>query len=517
MNTETLIRPPVQQKPSRKKRKGEKILFVTPECAPWIKTGGLGDVSASLAIALAASGHEVQVLMPAYQDLAQTMAHHTQPASEIKLDATASWPEARLLSWPQASGFTLLLLDCPELFAQTGSPYVDEGGRDHPHNARRFAFMSHVAALLGTAQSPLPQWRPDVIHCHDWTCGLTPMYLAEAKARGEQGVAASLITIHNLAFQGIFSMAQADELGIAQRWRSVEGVEFWGQISMLKAALQCADAITTVSPTYAKDIQTQAHGFGLDGVLRAQSAKLQGILNGIDTRLWDPASDPHLAQNYTVKKLSGKAVCKEALQQRCGLPVEKEALLFGLISRLTSQKGIDLVIEALPWMRANHCQLVLLGRGDQHLEQALRTAAAQHPECFSVTLGFDEPLAHQIEAGADCFLMPSRYEPCGLSQMYSQRYGTPPLVHATGGLVDSVTDIDEADGGGFLIGQSTVDALLEGLARVRAAHARPVIWKRLQQRGMQREFGWAQSAQQYSALYTEIANANANLGIDNQR
>jgi len=481
-----------------------RILYVTPECAPWVKTGGLGDVSGALPPALAALGHDVRVLIPAYSAFAGLAGRRT----ELHLPAREGWPAARVDSVAQPSGVTLLLLDCPELFVHPGGPYVDTGGADHAQNARRFGFLARVAAWLASAGTPWAAWQPDVLHGHDWTCGLAPFYLHLERQRG-QAVAASVMTIHNLAFQGRFWMADADMLGIPPAWRGIDGVEFWGDISMLKAGLQFCDAITTVSPTYAREIQTEALGVGLHGVLRARADRLVGILNGVDTQVWNPRTDTFLAQRYHARAMRGKAACKAALQRECGLREDPSALLFGLVGRLTEQKGIDLVVQALPWLLAQGAQLAVLGQGEPALQDALRAAAAAHPWQVSAFIGFDEARAHRIEAGADVFLMPSRYEPCGLNQMYSQLYATPPLVHATGGLADSVVDLEAGPGAatGIVIPEATPAALLQGLQRTRAAFGDPVLWRALQRNGMRQRFGWEDSAQQYDALYRRLRGA----------
>lgn len=479
-----------------------KVLFATPECAPWVKTGGLGDVSGALPAALAALGHDVRVLLPAYRG----MKVSGEVGDGVDLPAHGPWPAAQLLPVRADNGVTLLLLACPSLYQRAGGPYVDHGGHDYDDNALRFGFLSHVAALLGTARSPLEGWQAEVVHANDWPCALAPLYLAQARERNaHEAVAASVVTIHNLAFQGLFPMDQADRLQIPSHWRGIEGAEFWGQLSMLKAGLQFAQAITTVSPNYAREIQTEAFGAGLDGVLRSRADRLTGILNGIDTQVWNPAVDPLLPHRYGPGDFAGKARNKAALQVECGLHPDPNALLFGLVSRLTSQKGIDLLLDELDLLLQDDAQLVVLGSGEPKLQQALVEAAARSRRNVSVTIGFSEPLAHLIEAGADCFLMPSRFEPCGLNQMYSQAYGTPPVVGGVGGLVDSVVDAtdDPARGAGFVMRSQDVDGFADAIARVRAAWRQPAVWRRLQDNGMARPFGWEASARRYVEVYEE--------------
>lgn len=475
------------------------ILFVTPECAPFVKTGGLGDVSGALPQALARLGHDVRVLMPAYGG----MKVDGDIEGSIDLPAHGQWPAAQLMM-VRTAGPRLLLLSCPPLYDRPGGPYVTAEGSDHHDNAFRFGFLSRVAAQLGMPQSPLPAWQADVVHANDWPCGLAPMYVADWRASlPPHQRAASVITIHNIAFQGIFPMHMADVLQAPWHWRGMDGVEFYGQLSMLKAALQFADAITTVSPTYAEEIRTEAFGVGLHGVLQSQQHKLTGILNGIDTQVWNPQTDSLIAQTFSAANLAGKRANKAALQARCGLSPNRGAMLFGVVSRLTSQKGIDLVLEALPRMIERGAQLAVLGQGEPWLHEALRAAAQRHPHAVSAQFGFDESLAHLIEAGSDCFLMPSRFEPCGLNQMYSQAYGTPPIVTPTGGLKDSVidADADPAHGSGFMMRAADHDAFEEAVERAFAAYGDAKRWQRIQRNGMARPFGWEASAARYVDVY----------------
>ena len=476
------------------------ILFATPECAPFVKTGGLGDVSAALPATLARLGHDVRILMPAYR----AMKVAGEIGDGVDLPAYGPWPAAQIVPVKLDNGVTLLLLACPALYQRPGGPYVDDSGRDYHDNAMRFGMLSRVAAQLGTVHSPLPGWTADAVHANDWPCGLVPLYLAQSRlVAPHERTATSVITIHNLAFQGVFPMASADLLGIPGPWRGLDGVEFWGDLSMLKGGLQFADAITTVSPTYAREIQTPIAGVGMDGVLRARSARLRGILNGIDTEVWNPATDPLLPAHFSTNDLQGKALCKSALQAKVGLPTDARAMLFTVVSRLTPQKGIDMVLEALPMLLQAGAQLVVLGQGEPALQQALRDAAQQHPKQVSVTLGFDEGMAHLMEAGADAFLMPSRFEPCGLNQMYSQVYGTPPVVAPVGGLLDSVidADADAVRGTGFIMTGFDGPAFQDALQRAIAAWRERDRWRRIQANGMARHFGWEDSARQYVEVY----------------
>ena len=477
-----------------------KILFATPECAPYVKTGGLGDVSAALPATLAALGHDVHILLPAYKG----MKVSGEIGDGVDLPAWGPWPAAQLVPVKIANGVTLLMLACPGLYQRPGGPYVDASGRDYHDNALRFGLLSRVAAQLGTVHTPLRGWTADIVHANDWPTGMAPLYLAQSRMIApHEPTAASILTIHNLAFQGVFPMASADLLGVPHHWRGMDGVEFWGELSMLKAGLQFADAITTVSPSYAREIQTPAQGAGFDGILRARASHLRGILNGIDTRLWDPQADTLLPFHYGPQRMQGKAQCKAALQARLGLPTDKSAVLFSVVSRLTSQKGIDLVLGALPRLVSAGAQLAVLGQGDPALQQALKDAAQKHPKQVAVSLGFDEGLAHLIEAGSDVFLMPSRFEPCGLNQMYSQAYGTPPIVAPVGGLLDSVTDAsaDAAHGTGFIMTGADPEGLDDAIARAMRLWREPQRWRRIQANGMARHFGWEDSAAQYVEVY----------------
>jgi starch synthase len=455
-----------------------RVLFVTPECAPHVKVGGLGDVSAALPAALRALGHEVDVLLPAYGDLLSAIG-----PLEDQLRVAHLGYDARL----RRSG-ALLLLDCPPLYQRGGSPYQDPGGHDWPDNALRFGFLSRVAAELGA--------RYDVVHCNDWPAALTPAFANAQK---------TLLTIHNLAFQGNYEPSWLPRLGLSDAMFSIERLEFHGRMSFLKAGLVYSAALNTVSPTYAREIQSAEHGCGLDGLLRARSSALAGILNGIDVEVWDPASDAHLAARYDIENLQAKAKNKQELQRRINLEVDADVPVLGFIGRLTHQKGADLIAAAAAELVGLPVQLALLGRGEREIEGALAAAAARHPGRIAVAIGFDEPLAHLIEAGADIFLMPSRFEPCGLNQMYSQRYGTPPVARATGGLVDTVADGES----GFLFGRADTSALAAAVRRALAAWREPARWREIQRAGMQRDFSWRAAALQYADLYSRLARAPA--------
>lgn len=468
-----------------------------------MKTGGLGDMSAALPAQLAALGHEVHILMPLYGCLQLP----EKPGKPVTLQPYGQWPAARLLPLKLRPRLNLLLLDCPDLYARAGGPYLDAQGRDFPDNLVRFGMLSRVAALVGSVHSPVGGKPFDVVHANDWPTALAPMYLALHREAGEP-TAASVLTIHNLSFRGEFPLEDATHrLGVPHRWRGPEGVEFWGQLSTLKAGLQFADAITTVSPTYAREIQEPEAGFGFEGLMRAHAQRLHGITNGIDTEIWNPATDPRLRRHFNVANLRGKAFCKTAVQQQFGLAQDKSAMLLGMVSRLTSQKGVDLVLQALPRILELSCQVVVVGQGDRYFEQAFREASRHYPSQLAAMIGFDEAAAHLVEAGADAFLMPSRFEPCGLNQMYSQAYGTPPIVAPVGGLLDTVADVGEAPdaGTGFLMRRCDAGSLENGVARAHALWKNPKKWRRIQVNGMQKDFGWESSAQRYLRVYTQSA------------
>jgi len=479
-----------------------KVLFVTSEIAPWVKTGGLGDVAAGLPPALRAAGVEVCILTPYYPALMQ--AFPAAPILAELSDLGGALPPAVLRAVAAPDGTPLLLLDCPVLYDRPGSPYLGGDGRDWHDNALRFGLLSRVAALLGSHANPLP-WQAQVIHCNDWQTALAPVYLNYQSDLGKR--AATLLTVHNLAFQGLFGQHTLAELGLPPHAWAIEGVEYHGYLSFLKGGLQHADIITTVSPNYAREIQTDAEGMGLAGLLRWRSASLHGILNGIDTQLWNPATDPHLAARYDAAHLAKKAANKAALQQRCGLAQRQELPLLGVVSRLTEQKGLDLLPLIAAKLAALPAQLVVLGSGERALEAAFVRMAQQYPGQFAAHIGFNEELAHLTEAGADMFLMPSRFEPCGLNQMFSLRYGTPPIVRSTGGLADTVVDCTEAAAGtanGFSFMEATSPALLDAIRRAIAVWHKPRRWRQLQQNGMAGDWSWSGPARQYAELYRKL-------------
>ena len=479
-----------------------RLLFASSECAPLVKTGGLGDVSASLPAALLRLGVDVRLLLPGYGQVLEALPGAREVA---RIPARDSFPSFVLLAAPGPHGVPLLILDCPALYRRRGGPYLDPEGRDWADNALRFGLLSRVAADLGTDAGPL-DWRADVVHCNEWETGLAPAYLHYAPGAR----AASVITIHNLAFQGNFSPEYLPALGLPSSSFSIDGLEFHGKISFLKAALRYADAITTVSPTYAREIQSEPLGFGLHGVLAARKDAVTGIINGIDTELWDPSTDALIPQQYDAASLAAKRVNTRALQHRMGLAHDDSIPVLGAVSRLAYQKGLDLLLQIAPGLAKLPAQLVIQGVGDDELQREFHSLARRHPGKIAVSTEFDEALAHLIEAGSDIFLMPSRFEPCGMNQMYSQRYGTPPVVHATGGLADSVVDCTArtlADGSasGFVYRSAGAADFLHAVQRAVAAWRDPATWTALQRNGMARDFGWGASAVQYLEIYRSLA------------
>ena len=462
------------------------MLFVSPELAPWVKVGGLGEVTRDLPRALNQCEADVRLLVPAYPALKVAFGDARVAGH---LNAAGALPSSRILAVEGAD--PLYLLDCDPLYARPGGPYQSADGVDWPDNHLRFGLLSRAAALLAT--EGVGGWQPQVLHANDWQTALAGAYLAHTQRRSVVFVQ----TIHNLAYQGVFPRGVLGDLALPPSAFSIDGLEFHGQLSFLKAGIRYADAITTVSPTYAREIQTAAFGVGLDGLLRARSSDLTGILNGIDYTIWDPALDPQLASTYSVDNLDGKKLNKTALQRTVGLPELADVPLLGMVGRLVEQKGIDIVIDAAESIVRSPAQLVVLGDGPRHFVSGLGALAQNHPREIAVRSGFNESLAHQVEAGADLFLMPSRFEPCGLNQLYSMRYGTPPIVHRTGGLADSVTDLET----GFVFDAPTAEALLATVRRAIDAFREPGVWRRLQQNGMACDFRWDASARRYLEVY----------------
>ncbi len=472
-----------------------KILSVASEVFPLVKTGGLADVAGALPAALAAEGIEVRTLIPAYPAVTRAL---------LASEAVHCWPD--LFGGPatlfagQAGGLDLFVLNAPHLFDRPGNPYVGPDGRDWPDNAQRFAALARTAAEIGLGQ--IPAYQPDVVHGHDWQTGLAPAYLAYAAPGGNRP--RTVMTIHNLAFQGQFPTALLATLGLPPWSLTIDGVEYYDSIGYLKAGLFFADRITTVSPTYAAEIRTPEGGMGIDGLLRARGSALVGIVNGIDTSVWDPSNDPALTAPYDAHSLGQRPHNKAALQGRFGLATDPAAPLFTLISRLTAQKGIDLVIGAIPAIMAHNGQLTVLGSGDPHFERTLQVAAAGHPGRIGVAIGYDEALAHLMQGGGDALLVPSRFEPCGLTQLCALRYGCIPIVSQVGGLADTVSEAV-----GFAFHPVTETMLVGAISQGATQFRNKFAWRAKQQQAMAADVSWSAPARRYAALYRELAQAQA--------
>ena len=483
-----------------------RVLYVSTEVHPALKTGGLADVNAALPGALAAIGVDVALLLPGFPAL---MEAATARGTPVRLGPANGCDQVSLVPC-RLGGMQAWLIDAPSLYGRPGNPYLGPDGQDWPDNARRFALLGWAAARF--ADGGIGGWRPDIVHGHDWHAGLSPAYL---RARGG-AIPGSVFTVHNLAYQGSFAATAFPDLALPPHFFSMQGLEFHGAVNFMKAGLFYADRVTTVSPTYAREIQTPEHGFGMEGLLRSRAGALSGILNGVDTAAWNPACDPALPAKFSADDMAGKSVCRKALRAEMGLG-DADGPLFGVVSRMTAQKGLDLLLEALPAIAAIDGQVAMLGSGDVALEAAWQLAAASNPGRVAVTRGYDEALAHRIFGGADIIAVPSRFEPCGLTQMYGLLYGALPLVRNTGGLADTVREAGRAgsagpaDGGnagnGFVFDLPHVADLSAAIARAGALWKAPAGWQAVQQAGMRTDFGWEGAAGRYAALYQQIRPA----------
>lgn len=479
---------------------GVKVLSVASEAAGLVKTGGLADVAGALPAALAAHGVEVTTFVPGYPAVLARLG---------KAKAIHSWDvlpgeKARLLAG-KLGGQPLLVLDAPALFNREGGPYADASGKDWDDNWRRFAAFARAAADI--AGGGVKGRTFDLVHAHDWQAGLVPAYLKLAPLAGGR-VVPSVITIHNMAFQGYHPADIFPHLGLPQSAWTVDGVESYGGVGFLKAGMQLADAITTVSPTYAGEIRSPEFGMGLEGLVLARSNRVHGILNGIDTAEWNPASDPHLAASYTAAKLAGRTKNKRAIEQEFGLDRD-DGPLFVVVSRLTWQKGMDVLAGVLDHLVGIGGRLALLGSGDAAIEQDFLAAAARLPGRVGVRIGYDEGLSHRLQGGGDAILIPSRFEPCGLTQLYGLAYGCVPVVSRTGGLADTVIDANPAAlaagvATGIQMNAVSHNALAMAVSRAVELYHRPAEWKRLQKNGMKADFSWGASGAAYAALYRQL-------------
>ena len=473
-----------------------RILFASSEAYPLIKTGGLGDVSGSLPRALLDLKQDVRLIIPAYAEALGQLGKTQRIAEFSEGTYNVTLHEGQL----PGSTLTVWLVEATGYFDRPGNPYLDSNGEPWADNAERFALFCRAVTRLALDQVGL-DWRPDIVHCNDWQTGLVPALLSLSAQRP-----ATVFTIHNLAYQGLFPAETLHKLGLPPAWWNHHTLEFHNQLSFIKGGLVFADRINTVSASYAQEIQTPEFGNGLDGLLRHRSAALSGILNGIDTQEWDSASDPLLEHHYDSTDLSGKQTNKLALQTALGLPQKADTPLIGLISRLVTQKGIDIILEALPSLMKQPLQFVVLGSGDRTMEEALLSMAKQHPNKLVVTIGYDEILAHRIEAGVDMYLMPSRFEPCGLNQLYSLRYGSVPIVRNVGGLADTVVDtsaktLSKGTANGFVIDSDDSLAMVKTIKRALRRFRDKAQWRQLQITGMQQDFSWQHSAKEYLSLY----------------
>lgn len=484
-----------------------RILQVCAEIYPLLKTGGLADVTGALPSALRSLGAEPRVLLPGF---ASILAGLQAPVEVLRLSPPGAMQgaDARLLyGYLPACGVEAYVIDAPGYYLREGGPYADTNHHPHGDNHLRFALLGWTAAQLAIGLDP--HWRAEVLHAHDWHAALAPAYLAAVAQLQQRHLAGSVFTVHNLAYQGQFDAHHFGELGLPAHFFAMHGIEFHGRINFMKAGLYFANRITTVSPTYAREIQGAEQGCGLDGLLRDRANDLSGILNGVDEAVWNPATDPVLAANYNADKLAGKRRCKSALQQELGLAATPTAPLFCVVSRLTEQKGLHLVLRALPTLIERGAQFALLGSGDTGMEDAFGVAAATNPEAIAVRIGYDEAFAHRLIAGSDVIMVPSRFEPCGLTQLYGLKYGSLPLVRGVGGLIDTVRDSRletlDIDATGFMFSEFSADALLQAAARAFALHRRPSDWKAVQQRAMGQACGWDGAARAYLALYERIS------------
>lgn len=486
--------------PIRPHPPGLSILMIASEAHPFAKTGGLAEVAAALPDALVRLGHRVTLVLPRYRGIEVAGA----PSQVASFQLGDRIQRVVYRTTDTSGGVTVVLVDVPELFDRHGGLY-NVNGVDYPDNAWRFAVFCRAALEYARLRGE----RPSIIHAHDWQTGLVPVYQKMLFSPDPVvGGVPAIFTIHNLAFQGVFPASMLPSLGLGWEMLDLQALEYWNQISFMKGGINFSERLTTVSPTYAREILTPEFGFGLDGALRRRAGALTGILNGIDVDRWSSESDPFIGASYSADDLSGKALAKQVLLEAAGLPNDASTRarpVVGLISRLTDQKGFDIIAAAADRLMSFDASWVMLGSGEPQYEDMWRTMAARYPNRVSATIGFDERLAHRIEAGSDLFLMPSRYEPCGLNQMYSLRYGTLPIVRATGGLEDTVTDVSQPGGTGFKFTQYSPSALAAALQRALDLYRKPGEWKGIQQAGMKMDFSWDASAREYVKVYESAA------------
>ncbi|QGM97195.1 glycogen synthase GlgA [Methylocystis parvus] len=478
-----------------------RVLAVASEMSPLVKTGGLADVVGALPSALAHEGVETRTLIPAYPEVLDALGDGETVLSYDDLFGGPAWVHEGSFD-----GAIVYALVAPHLYAREGGPYADENGVDYPDNAFRFAALAWAGAEI--AQGAIPGFAPDALHAHDWQAALAPAYLHYSGGPRP----ATIVTIHNIAFQGQYAKELLRALRLPPESFVMDGVEYYGAIGFLKAGLQLCDRITTVSPSYALEIETPEFGMGLDGLLRARADVVSGILNGVDQDVWNPATDKRIPATYDVTKLKTRAKNRAALQKRFQLEPDAEAFLLGVVSRLSWQKGHDMLLANLPSLMTRHVQLALIGAGDKHLEEGFLAAQEAYPGRVSVRIGYSEDLAHLIQAGADAFLAPSRFEPCGLTQLYALRYGAVPIVSRVGGLKDTIIDANEmaAQAGvatGVQFSPPTAEALAGALRQAEHFFKDKETWRKLQINGMKTDVSWRHPAQRYAALYREAVAA----------
>lgn len=482
---------------------GMRVLMASSEAHPLIKTGGLADVASSLPTALRQLGHDARLILPAYPSAARQLR---EPRTHCELRIPGCRANVRLLQGLHPDhDLPVYLVEAPEYFGREGNPYTDLSGRDWGDNAERFLLFSRAVALIAQGL-PAIGWRPDVLHANDWQTGLAPALLHNQPERP-----AMVFTIHNLAYQGLFDRATFERIGLPSSLWSLSGLEFHQRMSFIKGGIAFADRVNTVSPTYADEVRSARFGCGLDGLLRQIGSRFSGILNGIDYQAWDPANDAMILQPYSVDSFGLKTENKLDLQREFGLPRSEDAFLLGYVGRLVDQKGIDLILELLPEVLEDpRTQIVLQGSGERRTEQALNAMAERYPRQIGVFIGYDESRAHRIEAGCDAFLMPSRFEPCGLNQLYSLRYGCPPIARRTGGLADTIVNLSpdtlaEHRASGFLFDEARAESLREAIERARQLYReQPEEWRTLATTGMSQDFSWESSAREYLRLYADI-------------
>lgn len=479
-----------------------RILHVCSEVFPLLKTGGLADVAGALPAALNKLNTENKLLVPGFPAFINGM---TDKELVVELYSKFGAKTVSLYSG-KINGIDAYVIDAPELYNRMGNPYADSNNQPYQDNYLRFALLGWMAARI--ADSLDNSWVPDVVHGHDWHAGLMPAYIKAAEMYSGKKLATTVLTVHNLAYQGVFPAHLYNELELPNHYFNVNGLEFYGQISFLKAGLFFADRLTTVSPTYAHEIQGHEQGCGLDGLLSSRKHDLHGVLNGVDPLVWSPVHDNIIAKQFNSKSIVGKTACRKALQEHTGIAIQDEFPIFAIVSRLTEQKGLQLVVEGILDIIKRGGQVVILGSGEKEIETAFQQVAKNHPQSVALQLGYDENHAHRIIAGSDVIMIPSRFEPCGLTQLYGMAYGTLPLVHSVGGLKDTVVDTSlenlvEGTATGFVFDEFSVTGFNTAMRRAFALYSKKADWKKVQKHAMLQNFDWDSAAEKYLAIYSK--------------